>query len=305
MSLAEAENPRARLGGNNPPPDEEAEDTKSPPTIEEITRVMRAIEYVKFRAPDMEDLLTKRKGGRIMGWRLALAWALKGSVRLVAVHTLLQLNRKTAGENQQRPEEWMKLNEDLEEELANFREAVYRDGCIDFKKTDKLLRDFIKSDPQLRTLEEQEKAHLKAAHEAESEAARLAALAEAKAIDRLKRSLKGVKGKQAILSEHKGSTQLAKEISEDCLRVVVKIVVREAKGGRYPASFFDKPDDHGASLAFALQQCIKLGLAKKNEPHLSKSADPTITPTDLAQRVYVAAFKVGRLKKKKKKPAAA
>lgn len=289
MSLAE--NPRAVRGHNNPPPDEE-EDSESPPTVDEIRRVIRAVEYVQFRGKELEDLMTKRKGGRVLGWRLYVAWALKGQVRLCAIYKLLKFNRKTMGENQQRPERWCELDDELEQQLEHLREAIFRDGSLDIDLLDKRAKHWVKRDPELRELEELQRASERAAAKAESEAARLLEIARQKEIADLKYLLKGVKGKKAIVALHKGPKQVGGELSKEALAVLESVVKKEAKGIRRKASSFN---------ADGLKECLKLKLVREGTAYLQTDDDPAIGPTAYGQQVFLACIEIGRIKRPKKK----
>ena len=239
--------------------------------IEDVVKIYRVAKVVK--------------GGRVMGWRLALAWALKadGRVRLSAIHKLLQLNRKTAGDNQQRPDRWAELDDALDEQLEHLREAIYRDGSIDFTWLDDRLKYWVKRDPELRSLEQLQRAANAAALEAEQAAVAAKARARAKSVTKLSKTLKGVRNKTAIVAAHKGAPVLAQELSGDGLRLLSLLVRAEAKETRLTENFYVEKKELGE----ALEECIALGLAIRSAPYLSKSAaDPAIYPSPLGVRVY-------------------
>lgn len=296
-----APNPRAVIGANFPPPDDE--DTAEP-TIEEARIVASAIAYLQFKVQGLEEVLTKRKGGRILGWRLALANCLKGRVRQNSIRKLLGYNRKTMGENQQRADMWAEHDDehgdgsfgDLMERLRHAFEADYQ---VDAPALEKKLKHYVKIDPDLRRVEELNRERLTAAAEAEAAAIELESRAkerarEAKALA-VGKALRGVKGAAAIVAEHRGATKLAEKISDAAMAVVEKVVKAEAKGARRTMEELD---------AQGLKEATKLGLVRESIPHLApRPDDPPITPTDLGRRVFVEAVSQKRIRVKKRKAA--
>lgn len=297
-----APNPRAVIGGNFPPPDD---DDTAEPTIEEARIVASAISYLQFKVQGLEEVLTKRKGGRILGWRLALANCLKGRVRQNSIRKLLGYNRKTMGENQQRADMWAEHDDehgdgsfgDLMERLRHAFEADYQ---VDAPALEKKLKAYVKLDPDLRRVEELNRERLAAAAEAEAAAADLERRAKERARDlkaqAVAKSLKGVKGAGSIVAEHIGAAKLAEKISDAAMAVVEKTVKAEAKGGDRRTR-----DDLDAA---GLKEATKLGLVREAIPHLAPvPKDPPIAPTDLGRRVFLEAVKLKRIRVKKRKAA--
>lgn len=305
-------NPRAVLGGNFPPPDD---DDNTEPTIEEARIVASAIAYLQFKVSDLEEVLTKRKGGRILGWRLALANCLKGRVRQNSIRKLLGYNRKTMGENQQRADMWAEHDDehgdgsfgDLMERLRHAFEADYQ---VDAPALEKKLKHYVRIDPDLRRIEEQRREHEAAAAEAEAAAADLERRAKERARDlkaqAVAKSLKGVKGAGAIVAEHIGAKKLAATISDGAIAVIEKTVKADMKAVEKTG----KADARGALKltseldAAGLRECKKFGLVRESIPHLApKPDDPPIAPTDLGRRVFLEAVKLKRIRVKKRKAA--
>jgi len=292
----------AVAGHNGGPPDDDDghETDNSPPTAEEARIVFAAVRYVQWKS-EREDVLTKRKGGATLGWRLALVNCLKDRVRQNSLRQLLKLNRKTMGENQQRADRWAEHDEEhgtgeFGEMIARLREAIIADGLIDVEAMTVRLKEYVKLDPELRELERMQREHEAAAAEAERAADEL----EARARERVRRArandvskaLKGVKGAATIVAQHRGPKDIAKRASEAALAVVERLIKKSAKGIYPPTS-----DLH----ADGLKECFKLGLARSAEPHLSKADDPKVGPTALCAQVYAEAIAQKRLKPPKKK----
>lgn len=294
MSMA-AENPRAVIGSNSGArPRGKGKDR--PPTIEEATQVAKAILYVQTFAPNLEDVLVKRKGGRKMGWRLSLAWALKDIVPLIALYQLLQLNRKTAGENQQRPERWAEEDDAIDENLAKLREGIFNTVTLDWKELDVQLGVWVKQDPVLRDQEEQRRSNDLTKKRMLAVAAEIEEADRVRRAKALKKKLKGVKAKDAIEAKHIGAETLAKSLSDDAIDVLAVLAKKEAKGLRPDRSTLDP---------IGLKECLKRELARVSVPHLSPPVDdPPIGITQFGARVCEAAIAMGRIKARKKpKPA--
>lgn len=311
---------RAGIGHNGGPPlEEEEEEDKSPPTVEEARVVGAAISYVQYKVPNLEEICTKRKGGRVLGWRHVVANCIKGRVRRNSLAVLLgNYDEKLTGESQQRPDAWAEYDEEhgtgeFGALMAQMRDAIEADSHVDAPAMDAMVKVFSKLDPQLRKLEDQKRAHEYAAAEADKAAADLESkererkqaakrLVEAAAI---KKALKGVKGRDAIVASHLGPKQLAKTLSAEATEVVKIITIAEAKGVYRPTSQVEKKA--GDAGAFGVKECLRLGLARQSQPYLAPPVDdPPLLPTELGMRVFDAAVKAGRIvldKKRGKKDA--
>jgi hypothetical protein len=301
--LAFEPNPRAVIGGNGGPALDESD--TSAPTAEEARLVFSAIAYVQFKRPGLENIVVKRKGGKVLGWRLLVANALKDRVRQSALAELLKFNRKTTGENQQRADRWAEYDDEFGdgefgELLADLRHAIIADSHVRVDEIDAKLSFFIKKDPELRELERIQREAEAAAAEMERDVAEAERRRKERerlaAANDLAKSLKGVENKAAILAKHKGPKHIAKKASDAALVVVEKLIKKASKGVHPPTS---------ALNAEGLQECLTLGLAKNAEPYLSKSEDPMIGPTALCAQVYAEALAQGRLKTPKRKKAEA
>lgn len=284
MALQEPDpNPRAIYGHNSG-----AADKDQTYTIEEAKIVYGAVRYLQWRIPDLEDLLVKRKGGRIMGWRLLLAWALKPYVRLVAVHQLLLLNRKTAGENQQRPEIWASMDDETSELFTAVKEAIYYNGKVEPERTSKLLKDWVKIDPQLRELEErqrdQDRQAALARTAADKRESRVLAKALQQEIIELKANLRGANNKRAVVAKHMGARYVAAKLKDEAGEVIRKMGKAEKKGVRRKRSELE--DEYGD---YGLRMCEKDGLirvAESFDPNTKRAADPQMALTPLGAQVY-------------------
>lgn len=307
MSLAEAaDNPIAVIGHNSGAVDGEA----PPYTIEELRIVMRAIEYLQRNVEGLDDILVKRKGGRILGWLQLLAWILKGRVRLSVLHLILNRNRKTMGENQKRPEVWASLDDETSHLFSIVRDAVLADGYFTQEvasRVTELVKEWVKLDPPLREGEELERAKARAKAEAESLSAEREAHILEVALRRnyrmLRDNLRGVSNKTAILNKHSGGAKyLAAKISknEEALKVLITVAKAERKGARRKSSELDDPikGDYG------LRVCLREDLVAEVhpwDPANKKSADPAIMLTQLGQQTYAAVLeKVGTAKRAKR-----
>lgn len=294
-------NPRIFIGANGPPDD----DDTTAPTMEEARCVAHTVSWLQAKVGNLEDLLVKRKGGRILGWRYLAANCLKGRVRQSSQAILLQFNRKTWGENQHRCDAWCEHDDEhgegtLGHMIESFRHAIVADYQVSpevVEATEAKLKYYVKMDASLRRLEELRREHEAAAVEAEQAAADLRARADerkraAKAKE-VEKALKGVKGAGAIVAEHMGPKKLAEKLSDAALAVIDKAVRAKEKGVRRTASDFD---------ANGLAECFKYALVVKSVPSFTKEPDdPPILPTQLAERVWVKAVEAKRIRVKKRK----
>lgn len=292
----------ATIGHNGGPPFDDDEDDKdtSPPTIEEARIVALAIRYLQFKT-GLDDFLTKRKGGLLMGWRLALANCLKDRVRQNSLRQLLGFNRKTMGENQQCADRWAEYDEahgtgEFGNMMASLREAIIADSFVDPVAMSSRLKEFVKLDPDLRRLErirrECEAAAKDAAQAAADNELRERDAKRRKRAAEVEGMLDGVPRAGAIVAQHQGPKELARRATDATLAVVETLIKKNAKGLHPPTS---------ALNAHGLKECLSLGLARSAEPHLSKSDDPKIGPTALCAQVYAEAIAQRRLKSPKKK----
>lgn len=288
----ERSNPREFIGANGPPDDEE-----EPPTLEEARKIAEAAAYIQFRFPDLKNVLAKRKGKTEMGFRKVLTHILKPEVRLHALHVILMMNRKTIGEDQQRPIIWSDLDDEFDAQLEHVREAVIRHISIDPGKFTSRLDYWVGKDPELRDLEKLQRQAELAALRAEQAAADIKERGRLSKVAELKKTLGRSHLAQRVEAEHLGPSSLSERISDEAIAVIEILVKREVKGQRPPASELN---------AKGLAECKRLGLARCAEPHLSKAIDPKWGPTGLCAKVFEAALASGRIAKpKKSKPASA
>lgn len=295
-------NPRAVIGANGGPP---LEDSKAV-TIEEARMVMRAVEYVQLFWPDLKSILIKhsKKHKAEMGWRICVSHALKHEVRLDALRLLLQLNRKTCSENQQRPELWAEYDAEFDADMEDFREVLYRHGRLNRERLAARIVHWVAVDPILRDLEKEEKEKQKTLGKKREADDWEAARARLEQIAALKAALKsgGVAAAEAIAAKHAGPEHLAKTLSDEAIDVIKDMIAHESanaklvkKGRMAERKVASDYDTEG------LEECLRLGLARAIVPHLSKDPDPGIGPTALAARVYVEAVATKRIVVKEKK----
>lgn len=297
--MVRAENPRAVIGSNGGPPLDD--DDKAPPTPEEARIVYAAIAYIQFKRPGLDDFMEKKKGKVKLGWRLLVLNMLRDRVRQSSIKQLLKFNRKTVGENQQRADSWAELDEEFDALLSDLRAAVIADYHVDAPALEAKLKAFVLADPDLQRLEEQKRASLAAAEEAEAAAERHEAKKrEAKRAEKMKVSpltkaaLKNVPDADAIQARYKGPAVIAKKISDEAVSVIAALLT--SAEGRKPAS---------ALNASGLKECAKLGITRLAEPSQPKGAPPVADPrhgiTAFGQLVGAQALEQGRIKKKKRK----
>jgi len=301
-------NPRIFIGANGGPQDE-----TDKPTMEEARIVASAIEYVQAFSHGLEELLTKRKGGRILGWRLALANVLKDRVRQNSLRQLLGFNRKTMGENQQRCDVWAEYDDEngdgsFGRHMEALRDAVTSHSYVDRQAIEAKLKAFVKLDPELRKLEEKRREHEAAALEAERAAAELQDRAKKRKRQAdaasLEKTLKGVRNAKAIAAEHIGAERLALILSDAAIAVIEKTVKADMKAAEKTGKSGAKGERKLASELdpAGLKECMKYGLVLESIPHLSpRPSDPPIIPKDLGHRVFLAAVEAKRIKAKKGK----
>lgn len=308
-----AENPRARIGGNNPPPDEPKED-KSPPTPEEARKVYETIAYVQFKCPGLDGLMEKKKGKRKRGWRLLVLNLLKGrGVRQNAVADLLGYNRKTIGDDMNSPDLWAESDPEFEDLVCRFRAAVEADAQVDTQATEEKLIYWAKEDAVVRKAAERMRLHLAAALEAERaadalEAQKAAKLAEAERIKRAKAveaALKGQANKEALAAQQLGADLLAKKLPDEAISALALFL--NSKDGRRRESEFKVVEKAKKiiDLPVGLDRCKRLRLARISEPTPPRGvpppADPRFILTDFGSSVAAAAVALGRIQKKKRK----
>ncbi len=266
-----AENPRAVIGHN------QADDFDFI-SARMIERGARIIQWVW---PQLDDVLAKRKGGITLGARHVLFYCLRDVVPQAVLADFAGLNRKTAGEGAQRPAAWAEEDEWFAEHLERVRQLVVGYAHLDEQAFAERLVELVDTDPYRRRLEQQRKDHEMAAQEAERAAAELEERKRIRGLASLKRSLKGNPRADAIMAEQYGARHIAKTLSREALGVLATIHAKEAKHLRQPTS---------AYCEMGLRECLRLGIARNAEPHLSKSTDPIIGPTQFGARVYAEAL---------------
>lgn len=294
-AVAFAENPRAVIGSNS--------GTHNPTRA--ATIILYGAEYLNANFGELlPKLLVARKGKRFMGWRKVLVYCLKGHVLREDLATLLDMNSKTVGEDQQRPALWADEDEEFDEDLEHISQGMHHTICarLNRERIEARLEYWIAQDVALRKLEKQRKLHLKAAKEAEAAAAELEAKAKEKRAKALKKRLKGHADADAIAAQHAGAKIIAKRLSEEALKVLSILAKVEArvstseKAKRKSVSAFDT-DKLGL---WALDECKRLGLAKTAIPYLAKDDDPSAYITAFGQAVVTAAKELGLIAKDKK-----
>lgn len=290
---------RVAIGGNNGPP---IDPTEFDPDFISARIIKEAAEYLQFRFREfgLEHILAKRKGKRPMGFRLILSYAIRGLVPSETAARILDINRKTFGENQQRIEIWMNHESDegaeLDAQLEHVTSAVYHHVMTKVPEVVRLVDHFVAIDPGLRALEKEAAA---AALAAERAAQAIADRQEARRIrsaGAMKSKLKGVATKEAIVASHKGPIAIAKEASPEALATLAILARNAAKGAKTV---------HSELNAAGVDECLRLGLAQDAEPHLSMAKDRARGITAFGAKVYMEAIGLDLIEKPKRKPARA
>jgi hypothetical protein len=286
-------NPRERIGGNGGPP---LDDDLADPLFIDKRIVAEAVEYLQFRAPSLSRLLDKRKDARAIGYRKVMEYCLKGLVSNDSLHKILKINRKTIGEDQQRPERWAEIDDEFAEQVEHLRNAIIGHVSINMELFEEKLLYFLEIDPKLR--DEEKKERLAALGERRKEIATLAEKERGRVagMEGLRKTLKGVKEAEAIIASHLGPKEVAKRLSRDGLAAIERLVKRYAKGEHPRTSTLNEA---------GLKECLRFGLARDAEPHLSKAEDRQMAPTPLGARVYSEALALNILAKPKREPRAA
>ena len=290
MTLAAAENPRAVLGHNNPPPDEAADIL-----FIDARLVKEAASYIQFRFQHqrLEAFLSKRKAGLPLGFRRVLCYCLKGLVSTDALAEILSLNRKTLSEDQQSVELWTEEDDAFAEDVENLRMAVMGHIAVNLERFVQTLSAFMADEPDRRRDEKKRRALLAADKRALAEKEREKSQEKISNLKSLKVALNNKPNAEAILAHHAGARETARRISERALAVLDAVQRADAKvAGRCATSALDRQ---------GLAECIATGIARVAEPHLSKNPDPAIGPTAFGARVYLEAISQKRITLEKKK----
>ena len=287
MGLAVAENPRAAIGHNQPPPDDDLR-------FIDARLVEDAARYLQFRFQrwGLDALMAKRKGGPVLAFRRALMCCLKGLVATEALEAITGFNRKTIGEDQQSIETLCEADDAFAEDFENLRLAVLGHVSINLERFAQTLLDFMEREPERRR---EDKARRKAALELKRQQVARELERQRTRVSQLRplaAALKSVEGRDAILAAQAGARETARTVAGRTLAILGQIVRAEAKGVRNHASFYSAPD---------VQECLRLGMARVAEPHLSKAPDPAIGPTAFGARVYAEAIGLKKITLEKKR----
>lgn len=241
-----------------------------------------AIAYVQFKRPGLEDFMSKKKGKVKLGWRKVVFNLCKDRVRQNSLHKLLKFNRKTVGEDQQRPDVWAEMDPEFDELLATLRHAVEADAHVDVDAIEAKLKEFVLADPDLRKLEQRAREHEAAADEA---------LAAAEALDARRKRIKRLSSASETKASHLPNA-VAKRLSHEALAVLERLMKKKAKSIHPRASELN---------AAGLAECVQAGLAKDAEAHLSNATDRQHAPTAFGTRVYLEALAQDLIAKPKSK----
>ena len=278
-------NPRIFPGANNPPEDMS--------TARAARIILQAAEYLEFQFGDLlKKILAARKGKRPMSFRKVLCHALRGVVRLEDLAAVLDMNRKTVGEDQQRPLKWAEEDDAFDRELEHVSQAVNFHVITDKTLFEERLAHWTEQDVNLRKLEKQQKEHERAAREAEAAAEELEERAKVRAAKATKKLLRGVADASALEAAHMGAKAVAKRLSAQALSVLASLGRADDRGDRRTAGELNGP---------GLDECKKLGLARSAEPFLSEAPDPRQGITAFGKKVLEKAIELELVKPAKKR----
>lgn len=287
-----AENPRAIIGGNNPPPDADL-------LFIDARIVERGAQYLQFLFPKhgLDSMLAKRKCGAALGFRRILCNALRGTVGVESLGIILDLNRKTVSEDMQSVDVWCENDDVFAEIMDHIRAAILGTVQIDADCFFDLLAAHMAGEPERRR-EEKARRALIAADKREL-ARKLMDATKAKAkgdLTKLKQALGDIPKAEAILALHTGARPIARDLTVNAIAVLEMLMVREAEladtrkkvARRRLRSELD---------ARGVNECIRLGLAREAIPFGAKDADPPIGLTPFGTKCYLEALSMGRIEK--------
>lgn len=276
----------AGLGHNSPPPDIDFIDLRI---------VYETARYLQWKFGGLDDLMLKRSGGRrAMGFRKIMCSALRGVVPRDSLAKILGINSKTMGEDQQRPDVWAEDDEGFAIQNEHLRQAVIGNAMLEVAVMEERLEELVRTDPERRTLEKQQRLHELAAKRADLAAAELKSRAKARAVETdLRKALGNAPNADAIIAKHKGAKAVARDLSESgvaAIEVLAKLAADKRKPRRALTSELN---------AAGLKEALRLGLAHNAEPYMSAAPDPQIGLSELGGRVYLECVALGRVGKGK------
>lgn len=294
MAIASAlpDNPRERIGGNNPPADD----------LLFIDRriVADAGEYLQFRFKNLANLYVSGKSRahkRPMGFRKTLEYCLEGIVTQESLAEIIGRCRETIGEDQARVKVWAEMDDEFASDIEHVRQAVIGHVSVNVARLEAKLEAFVRDDPRLRRLEDQKRAHELAEKRALIAAADLDARQRARKTDAaLKRALKGAPNAEAIRARHAGPRETARKLSREALGVIESMALKKLKHRHLKTYELN---------AEGLAECLRLGLAQDAEPFMSKAPERErmVGPTQLGLQCYHEALQQGLIAKPKPKRA--
>ena len=291
-----AENPRAVIGGNNPPPDADL-------LFIDARIVERAALYLQFLFPrhGLESMLAKRKCGAALGFRRVLCNSLRGLVQTDNLAAVLGLNRKTVSEDQQSVDVWADADDVFAELMDHVRAAILGTVSVDAEAFFDLLASHMAHEPERRREEKQRRALIAADKRALAQAHADAQKAKAKNdLASLRRALGDIPKAEAILAEHTGARPIARDLSVAGVAVLEMLMVREAALRDTSKKGIKHRRRRSELDARGVNECLRLGLAREAIPYGAKDPDPPIGPTPFGEKCYLEALSMGRIEKQRK-----
>lgn len=275
----------AGIGHNNPPPDIDFIDLRI---------VYETARYLQWKFGGLDDLMLKRSGGRrAMGFRKLMCSALRGVVPRDSLARILGINSKTMGEDQQRPDVWAEDDEGFAIQNEHLRQAVIGNAMLEVAVMEERLEELVRTDPERRTLEKQQRLHELAAKRAELAEEDLRSKAKARKVETdLRKALGNTPNAEAIIAKHKGARAVARDLSEAgvaAIEVLAKLAAK-SKSRRALTSELN---------AAGLKEALRLGLAHNAEPYMSAAPDPQIGLSELGGKVYLECVALGRVQVRK------
>lgn len=305
MSLAE--NPRAVIGNNNPPLDEEE---KRPPKAKRIidkerwAKVLLAGSLLAARFKvSRKRILANRTGGedgRALR-RFLIMYARSLNSPVWECEMTFELNRKQIGEEVMAYIEMLALHPQLNDTVEKLTTGL--DYMIDIEAEAFIKASIFEIEEDAaakRRIKADRKAGVKLTPANVALVEDMAARVRAEKRRELQDLLHGVPESEAIVAKHMGPEDIVRDMSTEA-RAVIKKLSESAARGSYPRrNTFDAEKYIGG-----VEECETLGLMRSAEPFLSQETNPKCGPTAFGGTVYLAGIATGLIEKPAKKKKAA